>query len=78
MAKTYIDKNGYKRYKDSNILVHRHVAERTIGRKLKSGEVVHHKNRKKQDNSRKNLWVLKTKKKHSNNQKKEQKKTGRW
>ena len=78
MGKTYIDKKGYKRYKDSNILVHRHVAERTLGRKLKSGEVVHHKNRKKQDNSRKNIWVFKSQKKHNSTHKKDKKKTGRW
>jgi len=78
MGKTYIDKKGYKRYKDSNILVHRHVAERTLGRKLKSGEVVHHKNRKKQDNRRKNLWVFKSQKKHDSTHKKDKKKTGKW
>ncbi len=78
MGKTYIDKKGYKRYKDSNILVHRHVAERTIGRKLQSGEVVHHKNRKKRDNSRKNLKVLGSQKKHYTIHKKNKKKTGRW
>lgn len=78
MGKTYIDKKGYKRYKDTNILVHRHVAERTLGRKLQSGEVVHHKNRKKQDNRRTNLWVFKSQKKHDRIHKKDQKKTGRW
>ena len=78
MGKTYIDKKGYKRYKDSNILVHRHVAERTIGRKLKSGEVVHHKNRKKQDNRRANIWVFKSQKNHDRIHKKDKKRTGRW
>ena len=78
MGNTYKDKNGYKRYKDSDNLVHKHVAERKLGRKLLSGEVVHHKNRNKQDNSRKNLWVFKSQKKHYETHKKDQKKTGRW
>ncbi len=52
----YIDKDGYKRYCDSNKLVHQHVAERMLARKLRSGEVVHHKNRNKLDNRRSNLW----------------------
>ncbi|MDR2097797.1 MAG: HNH endonuclease, partial [Spirochaetaceae bacterium] len=48
---TYIDNNGYARFKDNGELVHRSVAEMKLGRSLKKGEVVHHKNRDKQDNS---------------------------
>ncbi len=33
--KTYLDKRGYKRFKDSNTSVHRWVAEKKLGRKLK-------------------------------------------
>ncbi|MFX0141446.1 MAG: HNH endonuclease [Candidatus Hodarchaeota archaeon] len=51
----YIDKDGYKRYCDSDKLVHRHVAEMMLGRKLRSGEVVPHKNRNKLDNRRSDL-----------------------
>jgi len=61
---TYIDKNGYKRYSDSNKLVHRHVAEMKLKRKLNPDEVVHHINRNKLDNRRTNLWVFKTQYKH--------------
>ena len=62
--RTYTDSNGYSRFKDSGKTVHRSVAELKLGRKLKSGEVVHHKNRNKQDNSYKNLAVLPSQKRH--------------
>jgi len=75
---TYIGKDGYKRFSDSGIKVHRHVAERKIGRKLKPGEQVHHKNRKKEDNRRSNLHVFSSGKKHYNAHKKDKKRTGKW
>lgn len=54
----YIDTRGYKRYINSNKLVHRHVAEKYIlGRKLRTDEIVHHKNRNKLDNRVSNLQV---------------------
>jgi hypothetical protein len=55
----YTDNKGYKRFKDSNKPVHRWAAEKKLGRKLKKGEVVHHKNRNKKDNSSGNLYVFK-------------------
>lgn len=61
MTKTYIDTNGYRRFADSNILVHRWVAQKKIGRPLREGEEVHHKNRDKKDSSSKNLKVYKGK-----------------
>ncbi|MBK8874387.1 MAG: hypothetical protein IPN13_10880 [Bacteroidetes bacterium] len=42
---TFIDEKCYDRYKASKKLVHRYMAEKRIGRKLKAGEVVHHKDR---------------------------------
>jgi len=78
MGNTYIDKNGYKRYRDSDILVHRYVAKRKLGRKLRPGEVVHHKNSNKKDNRRKNLQVLPSQKNHYRIHKKNKKKTGKW
>lgn len=55
----YIDERGYARFKDTNKLVHRHVAEKyIIHRKLRPDEDVHHKNRNKLDNRIENLEVI--------------------
>jgi len=61
MAKTYVDSNGYRRFSDSNCLVHRWVAQKKICRKLREGEVVHHINGNPLDNDRVNLKVYKGK-----------------
>lgn len=63
-SKTYVDQDGYRRFKDSDTLVHRWVAEKKLGRRLKPGEVVHHKDRNKLNNSPENLWVFKNQKEH--------------
>lgn len=75
---TYIDENGYKRFSDSNKLVHRHVAEMMLGRKLLPGEVVHHKNRNKLDNRRLNLWVFKSQYRHHQIHEQDEKNYGQW
>jgi len=75
---TYIDKDGYKCFTDSGKKVHRHVAEMKLGRKLRKGEVVHHKNRNKLDNRRSNLWVFDSQSKHNKTHKKDKKKYGKW
>jgi hypothetical protein len=56
-GRTYVGKGGYKRFKNSGKLVHRYVAEKKLGRKLKRDEVVHHKNHNNQDNTPANLVV---------------------
>ena len=58
MAQTYIDERGYLRFSDSGKLVHRWVAEKQLGRKLETDEVVHHNNRNKLDNRPQNLTVF--------------------
>ena len=63
-GKTYIDENGYRRFSDSNKLVHRYVVEKKIGRKLRKEEIVHHKNRNKLDNSPDNLEVFANQEEH--------------
>ena len=75
---TYIDKAGYKRFRDSGTLFHRYVAERKLRRKLRNGEVVHHKNKDKRDNRRSNLWVFSSQKKHHRAHKEDKKRYGHW
>jgi hypothetical protein len=76
--KTYIDSNGYRRFCDSDILVHRYVAAKKLGRKLRPGEVVHHKNRNKLDNSAENLWVFRNQYEHNKAHRYDSKRYGRW
>ena len=76
-GKTYVGKKGYRVFKDSGTPVHRWVAEKKLGRELKPGEVVHHKNRNKQDNSPGNLFVFGSQKEHWEAHKQDIKKFGR-
>jgi hypothetical protein len=62
--RTYIDQKGYRRFKDTDRLVHRYLAEKRMGRKLHPEEVVHHRNRNKLDNSEENLQVLENQEEH--------------
>ncbi|MHA2227391.1 MAG: HNH endonuclease [Candidatus Hodarchaeales archaeon] len=78
MVRFFKDKKGYKHFKNSGKSVHRHVAERKLGRKLRRGEVVHHKNRNKSDNRRSNLRVFSSQKQHHRTHKRSKKWTGRW
>ena len=58
MVKTYIGPKGYRRFSGSGKAVHRAVARKKIGRRIRSNEVVHHKNRNKRDNRPSNLKVI--------------------
>lgn len=64
MAKTYIDERGYARFKDTDMLVHRYVAEKKENRKLRNGEVVHHIDRNKLNNHPDNLYVFRNQAEH--------------
>jgi len=75
--KTYIGRKGYRRFIDSNKLVYRCVAEKKLGRKLRKGEVVHHKDRNKLNNSSCNLWVFANQKEHDRIHKIDTKKHGK-
>ena len=49
-----------------------------LSRKLRPGEVVHHKNRNKLDNRRSNLWVFRSQRSHTNIHKLDEKKHAKW
>jgi HNH endonuclease len=53
----YIDKNGYHMttIQGRDVAVHRLIMEKILGRKLRRGETVHHKNGKRADNHESNL-----------------------
>jgi hypothetical protein len=53
----FIDKNGYRlvTVKGRDVAIHRLIMESVLGRKLKKGETVHHKNGKRADNREINL-----------------------
>jgi len=78
LSKLFKDRRGYKPFADSGIPVHRYVVETKLGRKLKKGEVVHHINRVKTDNRRKNVWVFKSQKRHDSAHRRDKKRFGRW
>ena len=63
-TKSYTNANGYRVYKDTGTLVHRHMAEMKLGRPLRRDEVVHHINRNKQDNRPSNLFVFASQQAH--------------
>ncbi len=64
LSKVYIDKKGYKRFKASGKLVHRHVMERKLGFRLRKDIIVDHINGIKTDNRFVNLRLM-TKKEYS-------------
>ena len=63
-AKTYTTSKGYRKFKDSGKSVHRWVKEKQLGRSLKKGEVVHHKDGNPSNNARSNLVVCRNQSEH--------------
>jgi len=75
MADTYIDDQGYRRFKDSGMLVHWWVMEQKIGRERRvylhsRGYVIHHIDGNKLNNNPRNLKMIpkaKHERKHKRN-----------
>lgn len=77
-SKVYIDKKGYFRFKNSNILVHRWKMEKNIGRKLCYEEVVHHIDGNKLNNNIENLRLFANQKEHDRHHREHFKNHGTW
>ncbi len=58
MNKTYVDDIGYLRFKDTNKLVHRWVAEKKYGKEAIKGMEIHHIDGEKTNNNKDNLILL--------------------
>jgi hypothetical protein len=58
------DERGYLRFSDTGRLVHRAIAERSIGRRLRSFEVVHHVDMDKKNNDPSNLRICRDQTEH--------------
>jgi hypothetical protein len=56
--KTYVDRKGYRRFRDSGKLVHRWVAGDKVRGKIGKGRVVHHIDGDKLNNDPSNLWIM--------------------
>jgi hypothetical protein len=56
--KTYTDNNGYERFTDSDMLVHRLVAENKVGGEIYPERVVHHIDGDKTNNAPSNLEIM--------------------
>ncbi len=74
----YTDDRGYQRYAHNQKLVHRAVMEQKWGRNLRPEEVVHHKDRNKQNNDPRNLWVFKNQAEHDAQHRRDAEKYGAW
>jgi len=76
--KCYVDKKGYYRFRDSRKLVHIWIMEKTLGRKLRRGEIVHHLNGNKLDNHPLNLRLFPSQGEHHEWHQEQKEVTGVW
>ena len=77
--KCYVDKKtGYYKFKDSGKHVHIWIMEKQLGRKLRKGEVVHHLNGDKLDNSSDNLMLFSDQGEHNSWHEDQKEVTGVW
>jgi hypothetical protein len=58
MQNKYIDKNGYPRWKNTGLLVHRTIAAKKFGSRIPFDVVVHHIDGNKKNFRFSNLWVM--------------------
>ena len=77
-SNTYINKNGYPAFKGSRIPVHRTVASNMLGRELRPGEEVHHKDRNKRNFRKSNLKVFPNRRAHLREHLRSLFKRGKW
>lgn len=56
--KMYVDDDGFRRYSDSDKLFHYWMEEKKLGRRLRDGERVVHRNKNKLDNRKSNLKII--------------------
>ena len=73
----YKDKKGYPRFKDTDELVHRKVAEKKVGGPIGKGRVVHHKDENKMNFRPSNLEIKDRGEHTADHNKKRKKKTSK-
>jgi len=76
--KTYIGSNGYVYFLDSNKLVHRWAMEKSLGRRLRREEVVHHIDGDKLNNRIENLRLFSNQEEHDKFHREHLKNYGTW
>jgi len=74
----YVGADGYPRFKDTDMLVHRWVMSKKTGRRLDSNEIVHHIDGDKMNFQPDNLEIFSSQNKHEAHHKRMKTETGDW